>query len=180
MLTPADIGNAIRDALGAFAESAAYRVTSTFNTRIAATTPAGSTTITLNNLPAGFAPRQGDTFPVGATMHTVTADATPAGGAVTVTFSPALTAQVSSGVQVVVSRAAEHPVRVIMEQVDGYNIQVGLYAGGDYRFTVFDLPAGVEPSGSGAHKLVWRGKALTVQPEISRNQTGAAWIVRAK
>ncbi|RJF81886.1 hypothetical protein D3877_17470 [Azospirillum cavernae] len=180
MLTPADIGNAIRDALGGFAGSAVYRVSTTFNVRVAALTAVGATTINFNNVPAALtATAIGDTFPVGATTHTVTNVITTAGGLLTgVTFTPALVTQAASATQVVISRAADHSVRVIMEQVDGYNLIGGLYAGGDYRFTVFDLP--VEPSGSGAHKVIWGGKTLTVQAEISRDQTGAAWIVRAK
>jgi len=179
MLTAEDIGATIRDTLGSFAEAATYRVNSTFTVRAAALTPAGSTTITFGNLPAGFTGAlAGDTFVVGAGTYTVAAPVTPSGGFVTVTFAPALAVQVASATQVVLSRATDYPVRVLMEQVDGYMIQVGLYAGGDYRFTVFGLP--IEPSGSGAHKVVWRGKTLSVQAEISRDSTGAAWIVRAK
>lgn len=179
MLTPDDIGATIASVLGQWAEPAVYRVAQTFTTRAAALTAAGSTSITLNNLPAGFAPAAGDTFTVGATTHTVSAPATPAGGSVAVSFTPALASQVASGMQVVLTRPTDHPVRVIMHQTDGYGLAAGIWAGGDYRFTVFDLPADVEPKAT-AHRIVWRGKVLTVQADVSRDQTGAAWIVRAK
>lgn len=181
MLTPEDIGATIRDVLGGFAEDAVYRVTTTFSVRVAALTAAGSTTFNLNNVPAALtATVPGDTFPVGATTHTITNTVTTVGNALSgVTFSPALVSQVASGTQIVISRAADLPVRVLMEQVDGYNVIPGVWAGGDFRFTVFDLPADVEPKSSG-HKIIWRGKTLSVQTEVSRDQTGSGWLVRAK
>lgn len=181
MLTAENIGATIRDVLGGFAEDAVYRVTSTFNVRAAALTAAGSTTISFNNVPATLAATAaGDTFLIGATTHTITNAVTMAGGAlVGVTFAPALAVQVASGTQIVITRADDHPVRVLMEQVDGYDVVPGVWAGGDYRFTVFDLPVDLEPKGS-AHRVVWRGKVLTVQADVSRDQTGAAWLVRAK
>lgn len=181
MTLPDRIAATIRAGMAPLTVTAKYRAATTFAVRAAAAT-AGATSITFNNVPAALTSAlAGDTFVIGATTHTVSADVAASGGSLpAVSFTPPLAAAVTAGMQVVLSRTAEHDVSIIPEQVDGYNLQPGIYAGGDWRITVFGLPAGVEPSGSGAHKITWDGRTVIVQPQIGRDPVGAGWIVRAK
>lgn len=172
------IRRSITSTIPELAEAATYRVVTTYSCRAASSAPIGATSMTLNTLPAGFTATTGDTFPIGATTYTITANATPSGGTVVITFSPALVSAVSSSQAVTVARSSDHEVRAIARQVDGYGIQPGTYVGGDYRFTVFDLPDTVSPRPG--HKITLRGLAMTIQPEIGRDALGAAWVLRAR
>lgn len=182
MTVLADIAARVKRGLSALTVAATYRKSATYNMRAAALTASGATSINLNNVPADLvATAIGDTCKAGLTTHTVTNAVAASGGTLTgVTFAPALTVSVAAGTQIVLSRAAEHDVTAIVEQVDGYGLVPGIYAGGDYRATIFGLPDGVEPSGSGGDKLIWNGKELTVKEGIGRDPAGAAWIVQAK
>ncbi len=172
----------VRGAISPMGEAATYRIAATFNVRAGTLAASGATTISFSNVPAALtATAPGDTFSAGATTHTVTTAVTSAGGVLAgVTFTPALTVAVQAATQVVISRATDRAVTIIPEQIDGFGLQPGIYAGGDWRITVFGLPDGVEPSGAGGHKVVWGGRSVTVQPEIGRDPAGAGWIVRAK
>lgn len=182
MTTPAAIARTVEAAFKPLAEPAVYRIANTFTPRVATTAPAGSTSATLNTLPAGFSPKAGDTFVWSSTgtTHTITADATPAGGSVGVTFTPALTVPLTAGASLTVNRTVDHPVRAVVVQVDGYSLMSGIYAGGDFRARILDLPPGVEPSGSGTHRILWNGKTLTVRSGIGADPSRTVWIVQAR
>lgn len=171
---------AIRRGLSPGAVPAVYRRTATVTPRVATATPAGSTSVTLNSLPAGYAPKAGDSFTWGAGVkHTVSADATPAGGSVTVAFAPALTLPLSAGAQVTMNRSSDHAVKIIPEQLDGVSPSPGIYAGGDWRVIVLGLPDDIEPTSAGDF-LVWDGRTVKVQSGIGRDPAGTGWIVQAR
>lgn len=182
MTALADIAARVGRGLSALTTAATYRVTAPYTLRVASAAAAGATSIGFTNVPAALAATAvGDTFLIGATTHTVANIVTASGGALAgVAFTPALAVSVPAGAQVVLNRATDHAVSVIVEQVDGYGLAPGIYAGGDFRATIFGLPTGVVPSGSGSNKLIWSGKELTVKEEIGRDPAGAAWVVRCR
>lgn len=170
----------LQRALVPLADSATYRGTEIIGVRAAALTAIGATSITFNTVPAAFTATQpGDTFRPASTTYTITNAVSNVGGVLTgVTFSPALTAQIAINTQINITRTTDHPIKAFVEQIDGLVIMGSVYAGGDFRVTIFNLP--IEPTATQGHKIIWKGKTLTVASGIGRDPAGAAWIVQAK
>lgn len=181
MTALADVAARVRRGLSALTTAATYRITAPHTLRVASAAAAGATSIGFTNVPAALAATAvGDTFLIGATTHTVTNVVTASGGALAgVAFTPALAASVPAGVQVVLNRATDYAVTIREQQVDGYEIKGGVYGGGDWVIEVFGLPEEVEPSGSGAHRIIWGGRSVTIQKAINRDFTPGPWRVRA-
>lgn len=118
MLTPANIAARVQKTWRPMTQALIYRVTSLFSPKAASAAAIGATTISLNTLPAGLdRVLPGDTF--GSGLYRFTAEVVAAGGVISAApFTPALSAGISSGAVVQVSRTVDTECRGFYQWLD--------------------------------------------------------------
>lgn len=162
---------------------ALYRVvTATAGLRVAEAAARGDSTISLTGAPLDYATAAGDTFSQGATVHTISAAVELEDGILAdVPFGPALGAAMPLGTALAIQRSSDLPVQIIARQLDGSELLGSgtLWAGGDFRITVFGLPADFIPIGDGAHRIIWGNNNLRVKRGIGHDPVAAGWTVQA-